>query len=410
MQSQSSNVLDLHTFSVSAIRALNMAVAIMRRFGHRALNTEHALLALLNQGDGNANKILQHFGVDLFAVRAALEQYLAEANAVPLSDLEFEADGGRRVPLSPNLAIVLDRARIVADNYRLAWVGTDHLLAAIVQVENPAGALLRRYGVLAKDVDDALATINAGGGAKGDSNTETVVDLVAAAKAAQAARAGDQGAATTAAPARGWTPVVERAAPLRELVNILLQRRRNSAVIVGEAGAGKRSLVAGLAQLVARGQAPAGLQCGIWALQPAALLGNPEANIELALRVAHAGILLVPDLPLFFGGSAFPGYAEAGMALRGALTDGRLRLIGTATPQGFNKYLESDAAISAGAGVLRLEPPTVAEAVPILELHRPDFERDYKVTFAPDATGTAAALAKQYLPGPLPASALAAPS
>src|SRR5204862_4708899 len=113
--------LDLHTFSVSAIRALNMAVAIMRRFGHRALNTEHALLALLNQGDGNANKILQHFGVDLFAVRAALEQYLAEANAVPLSDLEFEAGGGRRGPLSPNLAIVLDRARIVADRSRPAW-------------------------------------------------------------------------------------------------------------------------------------------------------------------------------------------------------------------------------------------------------------------------------------------------
>src|SRR5919202_2429016 len=83
MQSQSSNVLDLHTFSVSAIRALNMAVAIMRRFGHRALNTEHTLLALLNQGDGNANKILQHFGVDLFALRGALEQYLVEATTVP---------------------------------------------------------------------------------------------------------------------------------------------------------------------------------------------------------------------------------------------------------------------------------------------------------------------------------------
>src|SRR5919206_19309 len=176
MQPQPSNVLDLHSFSVSALRALNMGVAIMRRFGHRALNTEHALLALLNQTDGNANKILQHFGVDLFALRRALEQYLAEATTVPLSDLAFEADGGQRVPLSPNLALILDRARIIADNYRLAWVG-----------------------------------------------------------------------------------VVERPAPLRELVNILLQRRPSSAVVVGEVGVGKRSLVAGLAQLVARGQAPAAL-------------------------------------------------------------------------------------------------------------------------------------------------------
>ncbi|HET8627923.1 MAG TPA: ATP-dependent Clp protease ATP-binding subunit [Thermomicrobiales bacterium] len=392
-----SNVLDLHTFSVSAIRALNMGVAIMRRFGHRALTTEHLLLALLNQSDGNANKILQHFGVDLFAVRAGLEQYLAEATTVPLSDLEFEADGGRRLPLAPNLALVLDRARVVADGYRLAWVGTDHLLAAIVQVENPAGALLKRYGVSAAQIDDALRTINKGGAVKGEGNTEIVVDLVAAAKAA--------------ANVPTWPKVVERADPLRDLVNILLQRRRNSVLIVGEPGSGRRSLVVALAQLAARDQAPTGIPGAIWALQPGALLGNPETNVEMALRVARGGILLVPDLPLFFGGSAFPGYAEAGMAIRGALTSpngDRVRLVGTATTQGYNKYLDPDGTLAVAAAPLRLEPPSAEEAVPMLEAHRPALEHDYKVTFAPDALPAATTLAQQYLPGALPATALAA--
>ena len=409
MQVATSGVLDLHTFSVSTIRALNMAVAIMRRFGGRALTTEHLLLALLNQADGNANKILLHFGLDLHAVRAATEQYLALRTPILPSELAFEADGGQRVPLTSGAALVLDRARIVADGHRLAWVGTDHLLAALLAVDSPAAAILKRFGVTEEQIDGALRQIGGGGAAGrsgGEGNTEIVTDLVAAAKAAAGGGAGTGAKIEPVGP--GWLPVVERAEPLRELVHILLQRRRASAVIVGEAGSGRRSLVAALAQIVARGQAPKGLEGPIWALQPAALLGNPETNVEMALRLAQGGILLVPDLPLFFGGGTFPGYAEAGMAIRGALTDRRLRLIGTATPQGYNKYLEADATLGEAAAPLRLEPPGPAEAVPILDLHRPAFERDYGVGFAPDALSAAATLAKQYLPGALPATALAA--
>ncbi len=391
MQTRTSDVLDLHTFSVSAIRALNMAVAIGRRHSARALTAEQLLLALLNQADGNANKILLHFGVDVFALRASVESYLALPSIVPPSDLLFEADGGQRVALSSNLALVLDRARIIADNYRLAWVGTDHLLAALMAVEGPASAILKRFNISNEQISDALTQINGGKGSiAGEGNTAIVADLVVAAKGLS------------------WARVTERAAPLRELVNILLQRRRNSVVIIGEPGSGRRTLIAALAQLAARDQLPQGVGKGIWALQPAALLGNPEANIELALRVAHGGILLVPDLPLFFGGSAFPGYAEAGMAIRTALTDRRLRLIGTASTQGFNKWLEADGTIAEATVPLRFEPPTVAEATAILDLHRASFEREYTITFAADAMAAAAALAKQYLPGALPATALAA--
>jgi len=391
MQPHTPEVLDLHTFSVSAIRALNMAVAIARRYNTRALGSEALLLALLNQGDGNANKILLHFGVDIFALRGAVEGYLALPSIAPPSDLAFEADGGRNVPLAANLALILDRARIIADGYRLAWVGTDHLLAALAVVDGPANTILKRFNVTPQQIDEALVQINGGKvNAVGEGNSTIVADLVAAARTST------------------WPRVTERAAPLRELVNILLQRRRNSAIVVGEPGAGRRSLVSALAQLAARGQLPAGLGNGIWALQPAAMLGNPEANIEMALRVADGGILLIPDLPLFFGGSAFPGYAEAGQAIRLALGDRRLRLIGTASHQGFNKWLDGDGTLADATVPLRFEPPSVAETVPILELHRPTFEREYNLTFTPDALATASALAKQYLPGALPSTALAA--
>jgi ATP-dependent Clp protease ATP-binding subunit ClpC len=391
MQPKTSDVLDLHTFSVSAIRALNMAVVIGRRYNARALTSEQLLLALLNQADGNANKILLHFGVDVFALRASVESYLALPSIVPPSELFFEAEGGQRVALSSNLSLVLDRARIIADNYRLAWVGTDHLLAALMAVEGPTSAILKRFNISTEQISDALTQINGGKGSiAGEGNTAIVADLITMAKGLT------------------WAKVSERATPLRELVNILLQRRRNNVLIVGEPGGGRRTLVSALAQLAARDHTPAGIGKGIWALQPAALLGNPEANIELALRVADGGILLIPDLPLFFGGSAFPGYAEAGMAIRTALTDRRLRIIGTASPQGFNKWLEADGTLVETAVILRYEAPTVAETTAILDLHRASFEKEYTITFAADAMSAAATLAKQYLPGALPSTALAA--
>ena len=391
MQPRTPEPLDLHTFSVSAIRALNMAVAIGRRHNARALTSEQLLLALLNQTDGNANKILLHFGVDIFALRASVESYLALPSIVPPSDLAFEADGGQRVALSSNLALVLDRARLIADNYRLAWVGTDHLLAALMAVEGPASAILKRFNIANEQISDALTQINGGKGSiAGEGNTTIVADLMALARGLS------------------WSRVAERATPLRELVNILHQRRRNSALIIGEPGSGRRTLVSALAQLAARGQLPGDLGRGIWALQPAALLGNPEANIEMALRVADGGLLLIPDLPLFFGGSTFPGYAEAGMAIRTALTDRRLRLIGTTSTQGYNRWLEADRTVGEATVPLRFEPPTVAETATILELHRAAFEREYTLTFSADALTSAATLAKQYLPGALPSTALAA--
>lgn len=392
-----SNALDLHSFSVSATRALNMSVAIMRRFSHRALTTEHLVLALVNQSDGNANKILQHFGLDLPALRSSLEQLLTDLRAPLPSDVAFEADGGREIPLTAGLALALDRARIVADGYRLAWVGTDHLLASAVLLDSPAGALLKRHEVTAPRIEQALRAINASAGRVGEGNTEIVVDLVALARGAR------EGSGVA------WIEVVERQEPLRELVHVLLQRRRNSVTILGEEGTGRRSLVAALAQLGARGELPRGLPAAVWALQPAAFVGNIEASIEMALRVAAGAILLVPDLPLFFGASAFPGYSEAGQLIRGALTSGAApRLIGTATPAAYAKYLEQESWLQLAGAPLNLEPPSATETVAILDAHRASLQRDYRVSVAADASLAAAQLARQFLPGALPSTAMAA--
>lgn len=392
-----SNALDLHSFSVSATRALNMSVAIMRRFSHRALTPEHLLLALVNQRDGNANKILQHFGLDLPALRSSLEQLLTDLRAPLPSDLAFETDGGREIPLAANLALALDRARIIADGYRLAWVGTDHLLAAIVLLDSGAGALLKRHDVTAPRIEEALRAINASAGRVGEGNTEIVVDLVAQVRGSREG----SGAA--------WLEVIERPEPLRELVHLLLRRRRNSVTIVGEEGSGRRSLVAALAQLAARGELPPGIPASVWALQPSAFVGSIETSIEMALRVAAGAILLVPDIALFFGGSAFPGYSEAGQLLRGALTGGAPpRLIGTATPAAYAKYLEPEGWLGQAGAPLHLEPPSTTETVAILDAHRASLHRDYRVAIAREALPAAAQLARQYLPGALPSTALAA--
>ena len=182
------------------------------------------------------------------------------------------------------------------------------MLAALAQVEGPASAILRRFSVATEQIDEALRQINGGSGvSQGEGNTSVVVDLIAAAKRDD------------------WASHLRAPAALRELVNILLQRRRNSAIDRRRAG-----FRAALARRGAGASSRRATSCraawrAVSGRSTGRDAGNPETNIEMALRVAMAASCWCPISALFFGGSAFPGYAEAGMGIRTALTDRRLR-------------------------------------------------------------------------------------
>ncbi|HEX2517101.1 MAG TPA: ATP-dependent Clp protease ATP-binding subunit, partial [Chloroflexota bacterium] len=199
-------------------------------------------------------------------------------------------------------------------------------------------------------------------------------------------------------------PVAERPALLQGLANLLVQPR-TSVVLLGENGVGRRSLVQALAQSLARQPLP-DLPPALYAVSPAALLDGPELVIRQAIEQARGAFLAIPDLHQFFGAAPLTGFAEAGVALRQALLEGTLRLVGTSTPPLYTRHLEPDPALRDHLRPLTVPPTDEAETMAALEAAQPVLERDNGVTIAAGALKAAYTLSRQYLPEPQPSAAI----
>jgi ATP-dependent Clp protease ATP-binding subunit ClpC len=222
--------------------------------------------------------------------------------------------------------------------------------------------------------------------------------------------------------------VAERAGLLEQLANLLVQPR-TSVVLLGEPGTGRRSLVQALAQLLARAPLP-GLLAALYAISPAALLDGPEMVIRQALDRASPtpppppsspglqtsdfrlqtsslpGLLALPDLHQFFGAAPLTGFVEAGVALKQALLEDRVRLVGTSTPPLYTRYLEPDPVLRDHLRPLVVPPANDAETLAALEAMKPVLERDNGVTISETGLKAAQALSRQYLTQPQPAAAV----
>src|SRR5688572_26956275 len=395
--------------SPEAVRALDLAAVIARNSGHQMLTPDHLASALLKQSDGLAGKLLRtYFGADLFELRSRLEHVLRDVHASFTPGGLTHRYGGETFHVAPELDRVVERARRLAVQQRKPSAGTDHLLAALLEEESPARRALEAVGVAADRVQAASAdvplppalaarhaltpsaeTAAVGSGSRGDDaslRSGAVTDLVAEVKAGRVPR------------------VAERTALLQQLANVLVQPQ-TSVVLLGETGVGRRSLVTALAQLIARAPLP-GVGGALFVVSPAALLDGPELVVRQALERADGAIVALPDLHQFFGAAPLTGFVEAGVALKQAVLEGRVRLVGTSAQPLYVRYLEADPALRDHLRPLPVPPANEAETLEILGTIKPALEAQNGVTIAEPALTACAALSRQYVQSPQPGAAV----
>ncbi|HEX2185255.1 MAG TPA: AAA family ATPase, partial [Chloroflexota bacterium] len=391
-----------HGLSPEAVRAIDLATVVARNAGHRTVTPDHLATALLKQSDGLASKLLRtHFGVDLFELRSRLEAGLRDLHVslVP-GELTHRYDG-EPFSLAPELGRIVARAKELAVQQRKPVAGTDHLLAALLDEDTPATHTFQHAGIGVDGVVAASANVplppalarrhgfgteRGAADGSGPALPPAVQELVAAVKEDRLPR------------------VVERTSLLQQLANLLVQPR-TSVVLLGETGVGRHSLVQALAQLLARTPLP-GLPAALYAVSPAALLDGPELVVRQAIEQARGAILALPDLHQFFGASSLTGFGEAGVALRQALLEGTIRLIGTSSQPLYTRHLEPDPVLRDHLRPLLVPPANEEETVAALAATKPILERDSGVTIAEKALRAAYTLSRQYLPEPQPAAAL----
>jgi ATP-dependent Clp protease ATP-binding subunit ClpC len=380
-------------FTERAQEAAQRAAEIIQRYGHNQIDTEHILLALIEQPQGVIPQILEYLKVDTNALTERLDYILRTS---PKANIF--GGGAGQIFITPRVKRIIDLANEEANRLKDEYISTEHIfLAILTERSTPSARLLEGAGVTRERVYDAVQQIR-GGQRVTDPQAETryrTLDRFSR-DLTQLAREGK------------LDPVIGRDTEILRVIQILCRRTKNNPVLIGEAGVGKTAIVEGLAQKIASNDVPEILSGKrVLSLDLGAMIagsrfrGEFEERLKAALeeiqRAQGEVILFIDELHTVVGAGAAQGAMDASNMLKPALARGELQCVGATTLDEYHKHIEKDAALERRFAPVFVEEPSVEETIQMLHGLRDRYEAHHKVRFTDQALVDAARLSSRYV-------------
>ena len=380
-------------FTERAQEAAQRAAEIIQRYGHNQIDTEHILLALIEQPQGVIPQILEILKIDSTAITERLD-YVLRTN--PKANIF--GSGGGQIFITPRVKRIIDLANEEANKLKDEYISTEHIFLAVLNDRStPAARLLEGAGVTRERVYEAIQQIRGG---------QRVTDPQAETRYRTLEKYSRD--LTTMAREGKLDPVIGRDTEIMRVIQILSRRTKNNPVLIGEAGVGKTAIVEGLAQKIAANDVPEILSGKrVVALDLGAMIagsrfrGEFEERLKVAIEEIQRSegeiILFIDELHTVVGAGAAQGAMDASNMLKPALARGELQCVGATTLDEYHKHIEKDAALERRFAPVYVEEPNVEDTIKMLNGLRDRYEAHHKVRFSDDALVAAARLSSRYV-------------
>ncbi|MBQ0162660.1 MAG: ATP-dependent Clp protease ATP-binding subunit [Treponema sp.] len=430
-------------------RAQRLIVALAQDEGRKSASAyllpEHVLLAMLKSADSVGYSLLLEMSVNVLNFQLALEQSLIPAKNT--NDAIYE------LPPSRRLSVLIDSARLEAQNFGDDYIGTEHLLIAAIREER---SITNRYflrsgisiDVIRTLLPDARLKTPSSSNEKGERNLQNSIikdifgpldvsedefrkklglstsqpkEKLAAAndiptqesKTAKQKRNNSILAEysrdlTLEARNNALDPVVGRSDEIQRVIQILSRRTKNNPLLIGEPGVGKTAIVEGLSQAIVKGEVPFNLlKKKVMILDLGALIAGTKyrgdfeerlKRIMLEVKEDKNILLFIDEIHTIIGAGGQAGQMDASNMLKPALSRGEIQIIGATTRKEYRKYLEKDSAFERRFQVVKVEEPNDTETLDILLGVQKKYEEFHNVKYNDDVIPLIVKLAHRYIP------------
>jgi len=387
--------MDFNKFTEKAQEMLMISQGIMQRYQHMQLDTDHLLLAMLEQPDGTVPKVLTEMKIDTIRLAEMVKKSLDHVPKVQQSGTSRQA---QVYPTPPTQRVMGDLCWTIAERMKDEFVATEHILLAIIEEGSSSTAhTLRDFGITRETVERALIAIR-GSQRVTDPSAEGQYQALAkySRDLTQLAREGK------------LDPVIGRDEEIRRVIEVLSRRTKNNPALIGEPGVGKTAIVDGLAQAIVNNAVPLTLKNKrVIALDLSSMVAGSKFRGEFEerlksvmdeIRKAQGEIVLfIDELHTVVGAGAAEGAIDASNMLKPALARGELQCVGATTLDEYRKHIEKDPALERRFQPVFVEEPSVEATIAILHGLQERYEKHHEVTFTDGALEAAARLSARYI-------------